>query len=273
MQYKLICSDIDGTLLNKDRALSKRTIEAIMNLKDIPFILISARMPSAMRYLQEQLSIEGLPMIAYNGGLVLDGVGEKVVALSSVEVPMRVTQAIVQFNQKPQLHTSLYHSDEWYVPELDYWAKREWNNTKVEPTVSNLNQVCEDWSSRNIGPHKIMCMGEPSSIDELAKFLNINHKEEVNFYRSKDTYLEISSKQISKFSAIELLLEKKFACDLSEVMAFGDNYNDVEMINGVGHGVAVANARKETLAVANQITAKNTEEGVALVLESLNLNK
>ena len=53
------------------------------------------------------------------------------------------------------------------------------------------------------------------------------------------------------------------------MIAFGDNYNDVEMINGVGHGVAVSNARQELLDVANQITSKNTEDGVAMVLENL----
>ena len=72
MKTKLICSDIDGTLLNKERELSERTITAIKSNSHFPFILISSRMPKAMVHLQEELSISHLPLIAYNGGLILD---------------------------------------------------------------------------------------------------------------------------------------------------------------------------------------------------------
>ena len=270
MQYKLICSDIDGTLLNKDRQLSKRTIAAIMQLKNkIPVVLISSRMPKAMQHLQQELDIMRNPLIAFNGGLILDYSGEKPVSLLSEEIPLRIAADIVKFNGELSFHTSLYHNDEWYVPEMDYWANREKKTTKVEPIPADLNEVCTDWSKRNIGPHKIMCMGEAPEIDQLSEYLNANYSDQLHCYRSKDTYLEIASKKISKLSALELLLEKKYAIDLSEVIAFGDNYNDVEMINGVGHGVAMENARDEVKAVANQLTAKNTDDGVAMVLEAI----
>ena len=73
MQTKLICSDIDGTLLNKDRELSEKSIEVIKDLSPIPFILISSRMPQAMQHLQQELDITHLPLICYNGGLIIDG--------------------------------------------------------------------------------------------------------------------------------------------------------------------------------------------------------
>jgi hydroxymethylpyrimidine pyrophosphatase-like HAD family hydrolase len=64
-------------------------------------------------------------------------------------------------------------------------------------------------------------------------------------------------------------VEKKFDIKLDEVFAFGDNYNDIEMLEGVGLGVAVGNAREEVKKVANQITLTNKEDGVAIILENL----
>ena len=74
MQTKLICSDIDGTLLNKDRELSDKTIAAIKDMAPTcRLYLISSRMPQAMEHLQEELDITHLPLICYNGGLIVDG--------------------------------------------------------------------------------------------------------------------------------------------------------------------------------------------------------
>ena len=68
MNYKLVCTDIDGTLLNKDRELSSKTIEIIKETKEKhPVILIYSRMPKAMTHLQNELDILENPFIAYNG--------------------------------------------------------------------------------------------------------------------------------------------------------------------------------------------------------------
>ncbi|MFT4535928.1 MAG: Cof subfamily protein (haloacid dehalogenase superfamily) [Saprospiraceae bacterium] len=270
MNWKLVCSDIDGTLLNKDRQLSQRTIEVLKRIKDIiPLVLISSRMPKAMRHLQKELDILSHPLIAFNGGLVLDYSRGEPKVLSSIEIPVNIAELVIKFSKDTSIHTSLYHSDEWYVAELDYWAKREMNNTKVHPEVADLQSICEQWKTDNRGAHKIMCMGEVSDIQLLYNYLNKHHSETIHVYRSKDTYIEIASKEISKLSALDLLLDHSYDINLSEVVAFGDNYNDEEMIGGVGLGVAVANAREEVKAVCNAVTKSNKEDGVAFFLEGL----
>ncbi len=268
--HKLICSDIDGTLLNKERQLSNRTIKTIKNLDPkIPVILISSRMPKAMRHLQYELDIQEQPLIAYNGGLVLSYDNGTVTTLLSKEVSIAITTQLLRFIFKSTIHASLYHADEWYVPAMDYWAKREQNNTKVDPTVADLSEVCSNWKKQNKGPHKIMCMGEAGEIQLLENWINMYYSDALNAYRSKPTYLEISSKQISKLSALSFLLEQKFTVSLNEVIAFGDNYNDIEMIEGVGLGVAVGNAKEEVKAVADRLTISNLDDGVAVVLEEI----
>lgn len=270
MKWKLVCSDIDGTLLDKDRQLSQRTIDILKKVKDqMPVVLISSRMPKAMRHLQEELAIMTHPLIAYNGGLVLDYSAGEVKVLSSIEIPVDIAELVIRFSKGSSIHTSLYHNDEWYVPEMDYWAKREMNNTKAEPELADLSEVCQQWKANNKGAHKIMCMGDASDIQLLYNYLIMYHSDTIHAYRSKDTYIEIASKKISKLSALDFLLDQSYDIELSEVIAFGDNYNDEEMIGGVGMGVAVDNARDEVKAVSKAITKGNKEDGVAIFLEGL----
>ncbi|MEE9349240.1 MAG: HAD family hydrolase [Flavobacteriaceae bacterium] len=261
---KLICSDIDGTLLNKERQLSVKTIQEIKRLNRIPFILISSRMPKAMRHLQEELAIQKLPLIAYNGGLIINNAK----IISSTEVDLNSTNIIAEFCKSTNIHLSLYHNDEWYVPQLDYWANREANNTKVNPTVQSISKTISIWENENKGAHKIMCMGDENEIDSLVSFIEEELNDAIIAYRSKATYLEIASKKISKKTAIEDLIKFKYATlSLKNVLAFGDNYNDIEMITHVGVGVAVKNAKLELKEKANFITESNLNDGVANFLE------
>ena len=270
MSYKIVFSDIDGTLLNKDRELSERTINAIKAIKnEIPIVLISARMPAAMRQLQQQLGIEDQHIICYNGGFVI--IDEQPVSSTAISVP--TIEELAKYNQKNNVHLSLYHADEWHVPEYDYWAKREENNTKVTPSIKHIHEVMDDWGKRELGAHKIMCMGDEEHIEDLFNFLQENYNDQLHIYRSKSTYIEIANKQISKLTAIEYLLKNHYNLSLEETVAFGDNYNDVEMIEGVGMGIAVENGRDETKAVANKITDTNLNDGVAKSIEELFLNK
>ncbi|GHA68829.1 Cof-type HAD-IIB family hydrolase [Pontibacter akesuensis] len=271
MNLKAICTDIDGTLLNKERQLSERTIRTFRSLdKDIPVILASSRMPSAMRHLQQELGILHNPLICFNGGYILyfeDGKTAPV-QLDSTQVPVEVCLAIYQLTQGTDIHVSLYEQDNWYAPQLDYWAKREQSNTKVTPTISSLNTILDAWHSAETGAHKIMCMGPADEIETLYQELVKNYADQIHAYRSKDTYIEIAPRSISKATALELLLESKYGIGLHEVMAFGDNYNDIEMIKAVGMGIAVGNAREEVKAVADKITLSSVEDGVAVAIEA-----
>ncbi|MFO8147051.1 MAG: HAD family hydrolase [Gillisia sp.] len=260
MEYKIVFSDIDGTLLNEQRELSETTILEIKKLKDkVPFILISARMPAAMKHLQKELEIESLPIISYNGGLVI--VDDTVV--SSTEISLEIIEDLNAMNAQLNCHLSLYHKDEWYVPEMDQWALREENNTKVTPQVKLNSEVIEKWRSENKGAHKIMAMGDEAHIDQIKDFLTQKYPDELHLYRSKNTYLEIANKKISKFTAIEFLLKQHYGFPTQEAIAIGDNYNDVEMLRNIGYGIAVGNARPEALEASNFIAENSIEDGVA----------
>lgn len=262
MDYKIVFSDIDGTLLNKERQISPATIEAVKKLKNkVPFILISARMPAAMRHLQDELGIGELPIICYNGGLIL--VDHKV--MDSTEIPINILETLSNWNPF-NCHLSLYHIDEWYVPQMDKWAEKEEMVTKVTPEIKSNKEVVEKWKTEDKGAHKIMAMGEEKHIDEIRDYLEEKYPGQLHLYRSKNTYLEIAPKSISKFTAINLLLKEYYKYTPNDAIAIGDNYNDVEMLEKVGYGIAVGNARQEAIDAANIVCEKSIEDGVAKIL-------
>ena len=270
MKYKAFCTDIDGTFLDANRQLSKRTIAAVKQLdQDIPVILASSRMPSAMRHLQQELEILHHPLICYNGGYVLYynlGAATPEV-IDSVQIPVEICQYIRQQVKETDIHVSLYQNDDWFAPRHDEWTQREIRNTKVTPSIAAPADTLARWEAAGTGAHKVMCMGPEKEIQVLEEALNASFADQIYVYKSKSTYLELASRQISKATALELLLQKKFDFGMSEVVAFGDNYNDIDMLKAVGMGVAVGSARPEVKEAAKETTAASVDDGVAMAIE------
>jgi len=261
MNPKIVFSDIDGTIINSERVLSATTIKAIKRIKDqVPVILISSRMPSAIKHLQQTAGIENYPLISYNGGIVM--VNDKVVVDNAI--PYNIVKDIVNFNISGNVHISLYNTNEWYVPRNDYWTKREINNTKIIPEILPNIEVLKLWEADKKGAHKIMCMGDEQDIDQIYSYMETNFGNDLHLYRSKNTYIEIAAKNISKKTAVEYILENVYPhIDIKNAAAFGDNFNDIEMLEAVGIGVSVANAKPEVHKVTKHTTLAGTEDGVA----------
>jgi Cof subfamily protein (haloacid dehalogenase superfamily) len=272
MDIRALCTDIDGTLLDGKRQLSERTIATIKRIQSkVPVVLASSRMPSAMVHLQEELGIVGLPLICYNGGYVIQYKnGESTpLVFDHVTIPGSVCESILRLAEKTTIHVSVYSEDEWYAPQHDQWTEREERITKVKATIASPEQIIERWRKTNTGAHKLMCMGPESEIAVMAKQLHEKHGEDIHVYYSRSTYLELAPKSISKASALELVMKKVYDIPMSCVMAFGDNYNDVDMLRSVGLGIAVENAREEVKGVAKKITTKSIDDGVAIAIEEI----
>lgn len=175
---------------------------------------------------------------------------------------------ITQLSKGTEIHVSIYNHDNWYVPASDYWANREANNTRINPTVLSMNETISLLQGRNLGAHKIMCMGPENEIEVMYQALTSLYGNDLHVYRSKSTYIEIADKKISKKSAIQTLLDHTFSTiNWQDIIAFGDNFNDMEMLTAVGMGVAVQNSKPEVLAIADDTTLSNKEHGVALSIE------
>ncbi len=259
MHIKLICTDIDGTLLNAARWLSEATVAAFAKA-ELPTILASSRMPSAMHYIQESLGIAGSALIAYNGGLII---GRNNTILKSTTFNLSILEAVIEHQKTCSYNISIYSNDDWYTASKDQWTLREINNTRVQPILEESIKILARLDSKQRGIHKIMIMGNPSELDSVIE-AHVSYKDEVHFYRSKDTYIEITPKNIDKAKALKLLLEKEFDFEMDAVMSFGDNHNDNELTKKAGFGVAVGNATDQLKVIADYVSPfTNKEDAVA----------
>ena len=264
MKYKLICTDIDGTLLNKDRWLSEETVSAFAKAK-LPTILASSRMPSALTYIQEGLSISGSPLIAYNGGLILGSQGN---TIQSNTFDLSILEIVIDHQIKNEYNLSIYSNDDWFTAQEDYWTKREINNTRVQPTLENPKDTLQKLALQKRGIHKLMCMGDEKELDALVTLLE-KFNTQIHLYRSKDTYLEITPRDIDKAKALKIVLQEEFDFGLENVIAFGDNHNDDELIKHAGLGVAVGNATTMLKSLADYTSLySNKENAVAKAINS-----
>jgi Cof subfamily protein (haloacid dehalogenase superfamily) len=269
---KAVFSDVDGTLLNKEREISAFTAEQIQNLvhnHNTPFVMVTARMPMGVERFYKSLNMN-TPVVCYNGALVLSSFsnGWENNVWESHTLTAQYSLEVAKIALSQNLHCSIYSGDTWVANAHDEWTVREENNTQCMATVASIIELLSGWIDSGQGIHKIMIMGSPLSIDFALEKINHLPNNEGMPYRSKDTYLEITPKSVSKADGVKAVLSK-LELSLDEAIAFGDNYNDIDMLKAVGTGYAMENAPSTVKQYAKHIAPANTNNGVAQVLLEL----
>jgi len=270
-KHQLIITDIDGTLLNIERNVAPETITEIQRIWQsfqIPTVLASGRMSKAMHYIKRDIDLVQFPMISYNGALIQaelneDGSSE---TLFSKTFSATAAKDIYQLGKEFGVEIGLYSYDDWHVEKMDKWTQHEIDHTKIEPEVTNNEEILNQWEKENKGLHKIMLIGPKENINQLEGKIRADFGEKLKIYRSNNFIIEVCPNGVTKETGV------KFVCDYmkiapKDVIAFGDNLNDKAMLEYVGTGVAVGNAKPPVKAIADDLTDTNLELGVAKALK------
>lgn len=266
MKIQIVFSDIDGTFLTNDHKVTEKTAAAVKSLlsKKIPFVLVSARMPEAIYPITEKIGVK-IPIISYSGGLVLTE-DEKI--LYDKKILAEDTKNVLQeiSARWSDITVNYYSGRKWFVRDnSDKRVVREMNITSATAENANFENLLE----KNILPNKILIMTEPPICEEMEKELEKKF-ENLNVVRSSKILLEIMDKTVTKAEGIEILL-KHYNFSAENSVAFGDNYNDVEMLKFVGCGIAMGNAPDDVKKIAKEITTSNEEDGIYNFLARKNL--
>ena len=261
---KIILSDIDGTFLDNDKktpALHEKAIKAVV-AKGLKFVFVSARMPEAIYPITDALGMNHTPVISYSGGLVLTET-EEVIFDKKISAD-DAKNVLAEMNRRWQdISVSYYTGRRWITEKMDARIQREMENTGATVELGSFDALL----SENLLPNKIFIRCEPPTCKEMEIELGKIFPA-LNVVRSAPYLLEIIDKSVSKATGIEILL-KHYGFTLDEAIAFGDNYNDVEMLELIPQSVAMANAPDKVKKLAAAVTDSNEVGGIYTYLAKI----
>ena len=263
--YKAVFLDMDGTLLRSDHSVSEPTIDKIRALtkKGIRVILVSARPVGAVLPTFRKIGLPAnAPLISLNGSYIVED--EKPVF--DVTIDLDITASVTEQVRPYGATIAYYLQREWYSEIRDAWTDHEQKIMDSALRVGPIGQWIGEWTRRGIGPNKMMVMSEPDNIACIQQRLLERYDGRLNVYPSKATYLEVMDRRGSKANAVRFVSERMGFAP-AEIVAMGDNYNDVGMIQFAGMGVAMGNAPADVQAAADHVTDSNNEDGVRKALE------
>lgn len=254
---KIVFSDIDGTFLCDDHTVSEKNAEAVRALlaKDIPFVLVSARMPEAIYPITKSIGVT-IPVVSYSGALALTVEGE---TLTDVRIDASAAGMVLSAieNHYPELTVNYYAGRRWYVhDESDPRVRHEEDITSASAEHGNFDMLL----SINTLPSKILLMGDPEPCERAEKELAATYPM-LHIVRSAPNLVEIMEASVSKESGIRAMLAH-YGLTADEALSFGDNYNDLEMLRFTKTSVAMANAPEDVKKAATDVTKSNEEDGI-----------
>ena len=260
---RLIISDIDGTILDNQHQVDPelKDIIPLLNREQIPFVLASARSPLGMEPIARELGLGDNPLACYNGALVIKGDPQAYETIIEHPLDKKEIRTFLELvkSEFPSVSINLYSGKDWIADRLDKWVQIEAAITGEQPVIQNILLPVLDVL---IPIHKLLLIDEAPVIQKLHDYLQTLDFSKTAFYLSKDNYMEVTAKHVSKEQALHEIAQH-YQVPLEEVMTVGDNFNDLPMLRLAGLGVAMDNAPEAVKNEAKAVTKSNNEHGVA----------
>lgn len=261
---KLVVSDLDGTLLDKDSNISTENKEAVSALREagIQMTLATGRMDKMARIFVKELDIK-LPIIACNGAVIRDCTTEKIIRQHTLS--QDVVKQLVTWLSKNHVDFLAYHADAVYFPKnsvsIDYFhAYNERAEASGVQTIP-IYPLQDHYKQGTIDFVKLMVrVPDDDKLSALKQFLlDIDQCE---FVQSMHYAFDIMAKNVSKGQAL-LELADFMKIKPEEIATLGDHDNDISMLDEAGLGIAMANATQAVKNVSHLETTNHDLSGFA----------
>ena len=255
---RLVACDLDGTLLNPAGEVSARTRRALQKATDlgIEIVLVTGRPPRWVRDLPDATGAHSIVVCA-NGALLYDVVAHEVI--DHLPLPSELAVELIR-----SLRAAAPGCQFACEMTFQFGQDRDYPGRWPTPPDTMFGDVLE--MVANTPTTKLIVRDDAIPHDELVRSVREVIAGRAEVTHSGRDIVEISAPGVDKGRGLRV------ACDrhgiaLADTIAFGDMPNDLPMLAIAGHSVAVANAHADVLAAADEITASNADDGVAIVLE------
>jgi len=267
---KLLVIDIDGTLLNPEGKITARTLAAVRAAQEAGIVVTLA---TARRYcntvqIAQELGI-ACPLIVYDGALIA---GHPLATILhshplQADVAQQAVELLVRHQLQPVVHHTTGLQEEIWTGSLDLdniWLRAYFTFYPHHVRRMPYAKLC----ARHPGPLRVVAFDSEEHIMELIPELDSLDCSWITINRGSFGCAEIAfmERDCSKASGVATLA-RLLDIPLQQVMALGDNLNDMQMLQVVGWGVAMGQAPDSVKAVAQAITANNAEDGAAQAIE------
>ncbi len=264
MSYKMIVLDMDDTLLTDDHIISEATKTALMlaQEKGVKVVLASGRPTYAMLDAAKELRLAeyGSFILSFNGAKITNCQTNEEL-FSSTLSPETVHQ-LFDLSQRENIWIHTYMNDEIITQENNPFTEIEGKLTGLPiKTVADFKQTV------STPVVKVLMVKEENYLKEVEARLQKELANDLSVMRSKPYFLEFTELGVTKGTSLAILIEK-LGISREEVIAIGDSYNDVAMIEFAGLGVAMGNAPDDVKQLADYVTDTNNNDGIAKVIDT-----
>ncbi|NDO46934.1 Cof-type HAD-IIB family hydrolase [Clostridium sp. MD294] len=264
MNYKMIVLDLDGTLVNSEKKISEKNKKALQKAiqKGVKVVLASGRPVKGVlpKAIELELDKNNGYILAFNGGRIINVTTKQCVF--EADLPEGHLQKVYELSRKFDIGLMTYEGNDKLVTEDDN------EYIQLELRVNQLERV----TPKSIIEYvtfpvaKYLLAGNPENVEKAEIVFKQALSKQLNIFRSDPFFLEVLPLGIDKAYGLEKLI-KILGISKEEVIACGDGYNDITMLQFAGLGVAMENATEQTKAAADYITLSNDEDGIAAVIE------
>ncbi|MCS4485355.1 Cof-type HAD-IIB family hydrolase [Staphylococcus americanisciuri] len=265
MKPDLIIFDMDDTLLTSQNRVSQKTKDYLLKVQQLGYklTLASGRPTEGMMAVAKELKLDqyGSYIMSYNGGQIIDVANQSIIAKQSVS--KENFDRIVDFCRQHNMLVLTY-----YEGRIVCEGTHHYMGVESELTGMPMIQVDDIKAYVQTDVPKVMAVDDEDKIASMYASEAQQFTDELAITISKPFFLEFMCKGVSKGTAIRRLAEQR-GMSVKNMIAFGDSANDFDMIETVGTGIAMGNAREDLKEKADLVTKSHDEEGIPFILTQL----
>lgn len=258
VKYRLIATDLDGTLLGKDKRPTPSVVGSLRRARDrgVHIAIASGRMTCTQRDLAREMGLD-CSMISYNGSVVVQEDGTTV----ENDLDADAMMDIIDYCYDRGYYVQTYRDDVIFTDRDSPMLRSDMDSWSAEIRFGDLREM------EPMSAPKVVIVVDPSMTPGIMHDIQAMHPS-LSVTQSSPYVVEIMPPGIDKSYGLRMVCER-LGIDREEVVAFGDNKNDISMIGWAGLGVAVANAVDELKDVADVVASGEMSDGVQEVLDRL----